>query len=419
MRLFTKYNRINLISTIIIFLLSSLTYTFLLRYIFISQVDKDLKIEKNEIITYVKRNNHLPAIIEVRDQYTTYQIINKSSSNNYKIYTRKTFDAFEHEKELSRTIEFNIYAGNAWYLVNVSKSLEGADDLIQTIIFITLTIILLILTVSFFINRVILKKLWSPFYKTLQEIKNFNLNNKEKIHFEATTVNEFSYLNSTLNDALNKAQNDYQSLKEFTENASHELQTPLAVIQSKLDNLIQNEKLSEYEGKDIQSAYEAVQSLKKLNQGLLLLAKIENNQFSEQAEINLKELLQSKINQFKELWKNYEIITHIDLSNKTIIGNTFLTDILLNNLLSNATKHNSEHGSIDIILNYKLQIKNTGSGKPLDEKLLFKRFSKQNVDVASHGLGLSIVQQICLASGYTCTYTFETPHLHIFNINFN
>lgn len=417
MKLFTKYNRINVASTIIIFLLGCGAFFLLLRYVIISQVDEDLKIEKNEIITYVGHNNHLPAVIEVLDQYTTYKSISKPTEIVNKIFTHENYNVTEHTKELQRTIEFNISANNIWYLVSVSKSLQGTEKLIKTIIIITLTIILMILAVTFFINRIVLKKLWRPFYSTLQTMQQFNLSNTQALNFANTNTDEFNYLNSILSDALNKAQQDYRTLKEFTENASHELQTPLAVIQSKLDILIQNEKFSEAETQAIQSAYNALQGLTRLNQSLLLLAKIENKQFSEQINFDVKGLLQNKIIQFAELWKHKNISVDETLSNKIINGNIYLTEILLNNLLSNATKHNVVNGSIKILLQNNLELANTGIAQPLDEKLLYKRFSSQNKEAGNHGLGLSIIQQICIVSGFSCAYTFQSPNKHSFIIN--
>ena len=248
-------------------------------------------------------------------------------------------------------------------------------------------------------------------------MQQFNISNPQKLHFGDTDIDEFKHLNSILTDALSRAQRDYQTLKEFTENASHELQTPLAVIQSKLDMLIQNEKLSEAESQNIQSAYTALQGLSKLNQSLLLLTKIENRQFSDKDEIDMKELAENKINQFSELWKSRNITTHVDLSEKKVNANFYLTGILLNNLLSNATKHNINNGSISILLENNLSVTNTGVSQQLDEKLLFKRFSKQNNATENHGLGLSIVYQICQASGFDCIYNFQTPNLHTFKVS--
>src|SRR5256885_13655795 len=121
MKLFTKYNRINVLSTVIIFLLGCIAFSLLLRYVIIRQVDEDLKIEKNEIVTYVNHFNQLPSVIEVKDQYTTYQLIQKPLSKENKIFTSKVYDKHEKEKELRRTIEFNINVNDKWYLVTVSK----------------------------------------------------------------------------------------------------------------------------------------------------------------------------------------------------------------------------------------------------------------------------------------------------------
>ena len=417
MKLFTKYSRINVISTVLIFLLGCIAFSMLLRYVIIKQIDEDLKIEKNEVINYVDRFGHLPSVIEVHDQYTTYKIIPKPQTSINKIYTHKAFDADAHEKESRRTIEFDAEANNNWYLVSVSKSLEGTDELIQTIIAITITIILLVLAATFLINRFVLVRLWKPFYSTLQTMQQFNLSDAQAVNFTNTDIDEFKYLNSILLDAISKAQHDYQTLKEFTENASHELQTPLAIIQSKLDILIQNEKFSRSESEAIQSAYTALQNLSRLNQSLLLLAKIENKQFSEKTKIDIKELLQIKINEFNELWKNRNISVEINLSQKEITGNVYLTEILLNNLVSNATKHNVQNGSVIISLNNDLQITNTGVAHTLDEKKFYKRFSRQS-NATANGLGLPIIHQICIASGYTCTYNFQLPNIHSFTVSF-
>lgn len=416
MKLFSKYNRINIISTVIIFLLGCVAFSFLLRYVIINQIDEDLKIEQNEIITYTEQNHQLPGIVEVRDQYTTYEKIRAKQLTHPEIYTRKAYNSVEHEKELQRAIRFNITSGNEWYKVTVSKSLEGIDDLIQTIIVITITLILLILAATFIINRIVLKKLWQPFYKTLETTKAFSINNNESPAFQLTNIDEFNYLNTTLAEAFSKAQRDYHTLKEFTENAAHELQTPVAVIQSKLDVLIQNENFPATESENIQSIYKTLQALSKLNQSLLLLAKIENKQFSEKTTINVEDLVTNKINQFCDLWKSLGITLTTELADKTINSNYYIVEVLINNLLSNATKHNVKNGSVKIVLGQNLEITNTGTGIELSKQMLFKRFSKQSSNSEHNGLGLSIAYQICQVSGFTIDYKYQQPNLHTFII---
>jgi signal transduction histidine kinase len=160
-------------------------------------------------------------------------------------------------------------------------------------------------------------------------------------------------MNQTLEKTTSQARREYSLLKEFTENASHEMQTPLAIIRSKLDLLIQDENLSEDQSKTMQSAYSAIEKLSRLNQSLLLLAKIENNQFAETTNIDLKQKIEEKLDAFHELWQNQNISVSSSLKDATVDLNSELTEILLNNLLSNATRHNFSNGSIRIILNEK------------------------------------------------------------------
>ena len=416
MKLFTKYNRINLLTTVGIFLLASLAFSFLLRYVVTNQVDEDLRIEKNEILTYISKNNQLPPTIDVHDQYTTYRKTERGVHHKNGFYTTKRKGGKEDD-ELVRTIMFPVRAGNETYVVTVSKSLEGTDDLIQSISIITVSTIVLILLTTLLINRILLRRLWQPFYDTLATIQNFRLTGKNNISFRDSKIDEFQLLNTTLHGVINKAQQDYLVLKEFTENASHEMQTPLAILRSKLDLLIQNEDLTEAQSRTLQGSYEAIRGMKKLNESLLLLAKIDNQQFSDTTVMPLHSILEDKKTQFLEQWQNGGFEVKIHTVEAYITGNQYLVDILLNNLLSNATKHNISGGSIEIHLTQNtIAIINTGVPNALEKNSIFNRFYKGNTGAGKHGLGLSIVKQICEVSGYTCNYQFESPNLHSFLI---
>jgi len=330
MKLFTRYSRINLFATVIVFLLSGVSFYFLLRYILVDQVDEDLKIEQHEIQTYAGKYRRLPEIIAVRDQHISYTAVNKDGGKRT-FSTLKMYDDPGKEKETFRQLIFYIDINGQWYQATVSKSLEVTDNMIQSIVTITLITILLILGVSLLINRLVLRKLWQPFYDTLTSMRHFELGKKEQLVFPVTTIDEFIVMNDTLRQATSKAGQDYQYLKEFTENASHELQTPLAIIQSKLDVLIQDEHLSEPQSRAVQSAYEAIQRLSRLNQGLLLLTKIENGQYAETDTINLSQKITDKIAQFEEMiaLKNITVSTKL-YETVYIKMNPLLADILFN-----------------------------------------------------------------------------------------
>src|SRR5215831_1642742 len=237
MKLFTRYNRVNLLATIVIFLLASIAFYVALRYILLMQVDDDLKIEQHEIETYVKEHHALPEPVPVKDQTISYSPANEFSASR-KISTVELYDPVEKAKSANRVLLFYIQVGNALYQVTVVKSLEGTNDLIRSILLISFVTILSILIASIVINRILLKRLWKPFYNTLDIVKNFKVDRDQVIQFPANNVDEFTFMDETLGRATNRARQDYLILKEFTENASHEMQTSLAIIRSKLDLFI-------------------------------------------------------------------------------------------------------------------------------------------------------------------------------------
>jgi signal transduction histidine kinase len=416
MKLFTKYNRINVLATIMIFLIASAAFFFTLRYVLIRQIDEDLVIEEKEISSFVSTHDRLPESISVKDQVISYELLQAPFYKRF-FSTEMVFGPHNDHLEKSRQLVFGIQTGGKWYRVNVSKSLEDTEGLIQTILIITISTILLMLVVSFVINRVVLKQIWKPFYTSLAAVKDFTLTREQSLRLPFTRIDEFSFMNQTLEKITSQAQRDYLALKTFSENASHEIQTPLAIIRSKLDLLIQDENLTEHQSETVQTAYNAIQKLTKLNQSLLLLAKIENNQYNEIRPVDMEKILREKITEFHELWQSQGLKIHEVLQPAVVKMNGDLADILLNNLLSNSTKHNFRGGSISIELDKQhLAIRNTGENSPLDRDRIFQRFYKTDKS-NENGLGLSIIRQICNASGFRTEYDFQNNE-HCFKIWF-
>ncbi|MEO6916804.1 MAG: HAMP domain-containing sensor histidine kinase [Chitinophagaceae bacterium] len=415
MKLFTRYNRLNLLSTVIIFVLTSITYYYLLRYVIITQLDDDLKIEKDEIINFAGKFNHLPEIIPVKEQMISFHAADGPSKDI--LETEKGYDYVEKENSEFRKLYFTFQIKDKWYTALVGKSMEATENLIQSIVIITICMILLILAASLIINRLVLNKLWQPFYKSLLLIKNYKVGSGGTYPLPDTEIEEFSFMNSVLRQATLKADYDFLILKEFTENASHEMQTPLAIIRSKLDLLIQDEKLSQHHGSNLHVLYAAIQKLTRLNKSLLLLTKIENNQFGEISDIDLAKEIKDKLAQFQEIIHNKKITVHTDIEPLSVKMNADLVDLLLNNLLSNAIKHNHPGGECKISLNSggTLVIINTGSNQSLDTVRIFTRFYKEKHSNDDTGLGLSIVKQICTMSNCSIKYTFLNS-LHSFSV---
>ena len=215
-----------------------------------------------------------------------------------------------------------------------------------------------------------------------------------------------------------KAKTDYTSLKTFTENASHELMTPIAVINSKLDTLIQTDNFDTKQSKLLNDLYSAVSRLNRLNQSLLLLVKLENNLLQEQQQLNLRLLLSELLVQFEEIFFAKKLTVSCNLNDKEITGSKYLAEILLSNLLSNAIRHNKPGGTIAVTLTgERLTIKNTGEIGPLPAGSVFNRFYKSSGSEGS-GLGLTISRQICENLSFRLDYGFQDG-LHIFTVDFN
>ncbi|ACU62317.1 sensor histidine kinase [Chitinophaga pinensis] len=297
----------------------------------------------------------------------------------------------------------------------------GREDRYLIILFVTLLTVLffLLLMIGFILlNRRISKRLWQPFYNSLAQIKGFNLDQQQTVNFEETDIEEFSELNSSLNKLIAGNIAVYNQQKEFADNASHELQTPLAVIQSKLDLLLQTKLLTDEQYDLIEDANKALARVTRINKNLLLLTKIENSQFMDKETIDLSELLKNSLVLFSNFSENKNLVFDQDIATGvTIEGNKILVEILLNNLITNAIRYTPNDNTIQITLNHKAMfIANPGT-LSLQQEQLFKRFGTTSVETPGTGLGLSLVKQICSRYSWKTDYTFSDMR-HIFSVTF-
>ncbi|TWJ01555.1 signal transduction histidine kinase [Mucilaginibacter frigoritolerans] len=429
MKLLAKYNRVNLITTIVVMLITGIIYYQAISWILTNQNDKDLVVEEQEVFDYVKLNHQLPQTFQSDDQQITFTEAPPGSVKREfinTIYFKKVEEDdkpekhrhhHHHEYEAGRGLVSSVTVGNQYYKILIVESKVETEDLIQLIFTITICVILLLLVTLVVTNRLILNRIWQPFYSIMKELRGFNIADTKEIPQVETTTDEFKELNKTVVDMAARAKLDYKDLKIFTENASHELLTPIAVINSKLDTLIQTENFSPQQSKLLNDLYGAVSRLNRLNQSLLLLVKIENRLLHEQQQINLKELTEEMIGQFEEIFQDKDIQLNYNLDDKEIYASHYLLEILLSNLINNAIRHNYRAGSINITLTVQsLIIQNTGESVPLAEEKIFTRFHKSSKSEGS-GLGLTICRQICENFNYTLNYSYQNSY-HTFTITF-
>ncbi len=282
-------------------------------------------------------------------------------------------------------------------------------------------LISLAVTIAMFITiRFITRKLWLPFDDTLKKTERFNLAQGELPQFMETDIIEFNRLNHSLTQLMERDRETFRIQKEFTENASHELQTPLAIIRSKLDLLMQ-EKMNEQQMKLVSDLYQLTMRMSHLSRNLLMLAKIDNAQYKTMESVDVKSLLDESLPMYDVLLNG----TTIQLDDKrkrrkTVRANQPLLESLLKNLIVNAIRHSSAGGKIEILLQDDgLMVSNVAADTDgaLDASMLFRRFRSGDVEKKGNGLGLAIVKAICDFHGWTVGYTFADGK-HCFFVHF-
>ncbi|MEQ8626870.1 HAMP domain-containing sensor histidine kinase [Ekhidna sp.] len=306
------------------------------------------------------------------------------------------------------------------YLISLYDIIIEPDDirdgLVESLVTMYLILLGAVIVIGFLASYFILR----PFNLTLDVIKSFSLTKPDQnIKFPKSSVSEFKRLNRFLAEMTGKVKSDYQSLKEFSENASHEFQTPIAIVQSKLEVLMDGDNLTEEQIEQITFAQHTIKRLSNLSNALALLTKIENQEFANISEIKLSGTLSNILEEFKELVELKSIELKTSLAGDPMIqADLILIELLLTNLINNAIRHNWEGGNINVSLSEdRLEISNTGSKLDIPSDELFERFKKSNQSSKSMGLGLAIVKKICDFYNYSISYQNEGD-LHTIHIRF-
>ena len=277
-------------------------------------------------------------------------------------------------------------------------------------VFATETFVFLLLMLAIvIINKRSSLWLWRPFYFTLEKISEFNLEQNQSLQLpNQTGINEFNQLNAELKNLIEKVNQAYNNQKNFVENASHEIQTPLAIIRSKLELLINEPGLTERSAALLSDMSEANERLSQLNKSLLLLAKIDNNQFPEQDKVNVSELVDRILNYYQEHYTAFPALTKSIQPGIYLTANTALIEILFSNLVKNSVVHNIPGGFISVWLDSDgFIIENAGPEIKADPALLFERFKKGNDGSPTTGLGLALVKQISQLYKIGLVYEYE------------
>lgn len=316
------------------------------------------------------------------------------------------------------TVESSYHIGERHYRISMYDFVAEPDEIADGVRESIGWIFLILLAIVGVTNLVISSRILSPFHQTLKAIQHFSLRTEKEINLPTTRTKEFQQLNYFLKNMTGKARADYRALKEFTENASHELQTPLAIIRGKLELLLET-PLTEEQGNQILTALSSIEKLSKINHSLTLLNRLENQEFPVVESIDMSGHVHVILGELSELIDMKSIALRKEVTKGVnVLLHPSLADILLTNIFSNAVRHNIHGGEIFIgLTSSRLLVANTGISPEIPPDEVFKRFRRSSNTDDSIGLGLSIVKQICEVSGLGIKYEF-TNDRHVVTVTF-
>jgi two-component system sensor histidine kinase ArlS len=396
-------------------------FYFFTEKLFLEEADETLQLHKNEFILHavpVMKTEDIAAWNKV-NRNIKIEVASTSPTQD-SAFSEFYFDSLENENEPYRVLITPVTIDHKTYLYTARINLIESDDIAKNIALLFALIVGLLLVGFFILTTQLSKKLWKPFYSTLRQIEQFEVDKTTVPVLNKTNIEEFHRLHIAINNLVERNSKIYKSQQEFIENAAHEMQTPLSVFQSKIDLIIQNPDITLDQSEAFTQLYAAASRLNKLNKNLLLLSKIENNNYDETESISVENIITDQLDFFIEQATEKQITIETKYSD-TIHpeANSFLVETLISNLLLNAIKHNHNEGKINIYIEEsRLIVSNTGINQSLSSEKLFQRFSKANPSTNGTGLGLAIIKRISDLYHWKIQYN-HSDNFHVFIINFN
>ena len=370
-------------------------------------IDEAIHQEKLQLIENLNYENFIDELKP--SQNIDIKHINTKYIRPDKYSTVLVYDSVHNEFVDYRQLTAIYRFGDNFYEIQIKQSMSEAESLLNGILPAEIGLFVLFLLGVLLMNNYVNRNVWEPFYDILEKIKAYDFEETKVISYEAsdTSTLEFQELAKSIEKMTNKIYRDFLNQKEFNENSSHELQTPLAIIRNKLELLIQSKNLKEEEMEIIESIFDAVKRLNLLNKGLILISQIDNRQYSETEEVRMDRVVNNTIKNFlyQIEERSISLTTNIEEGCK-VRTNPILAEILITNLVSNAIKHNLPNGSLHIELD-RVHFLVRNSGKPLSAEAenMFERFKKDSDSEQSVGLGLAIVKKISILLGHKVKYS--------------
>jgi signal transduction histidine kinase len=417
MKLLTRTTILYVVITLLVFSAGSAFFYTFLRDLVDEETTEGLYMKKAAVLEALEQDTTIVANSPLADDVDIRPAASETAESMTDTMIYET-----HGEELLpfRLLSFPFEKNGQWYRITVRKIMIESDDLVEGI-FISFVTVLAVLAVVIIVSmQLVSRRIWKPFFTTLGTMKEFRPGKKNAVVLPGTRIREFKELNTAIEKMIANTESAFQSLKSFSENAAHEIQTPLAVIQSTTEVLLQDPSLTEEQNSSISKLHSTSRKLSSLVTTLLLLTRIENNQFLQADLIDFSSVVRQKLTLLWELFEQKNLTMQIDVKTEVHLKlHPVLADILVTNLLANALTHTAKGGKVSVVLTEN-EFAVSNSGEPLKGKSeqLFERFYKENQSETSTGLGLSLVKMVADSAGLQVKYDYQEQK-HIFLIQFS
>ena len=367
---------------------------------------------------------HDPSILETEGSLMSFYKFTPISEEEGRHYRQVFYDAtvyieLEDEDEPVRVMctAFRMPDGQ-YYELKLMISILERDDMVEAMLWYLGALFLLFLICTSIGIQLVLKGVFRPLHRLLDWLHCIQPGKEAPPLDNPTKIREFRQLSDAALDMGNRSYKAYEEQKQFIENASHELQTPLAIVRGKVELLAESEGMTEQQMEQLDEIYATLGRAVKLNTSLLLLSRIENGQYTEMEDVSVDEILDELLPDLMDIYehKQVRLIRKREEQPFIIRCNHSLAQILVSNLVKNSLLHNREEGELQVLTTpTSLVIKNTGD-VPLDGEKLFRRFYHgMDGKKDSTGLGLAIARSIALSSSLKLTYEWQDG-MHTFRL---
>lgn len=374
---------------------AGLFYAFILDEVY-DNVDDGLKNQKINIIRQAYIDS---TVLQTREfGINQFRILPSDTLRKANVFSKEMiYMEYDDEMEPYRVLRTGFYAPNGLpYSLEIRTSTVEEDDFLINLTIALVVLYLLIVITLFLVNSFVLERALKPLKSLTKDLQNYKFGGGSRVKPVSSTVSEFIILDQKIQEMIDRNENLFLRQKQFIENASHELQTPLAITINKLDLLLENGELTETQSTEIEETKNSLLRMVNLNRSLLMLSRIENRQFEEKEMVSIRAVSDELLAELDEIIRFKNLTLHLENPEDfTLYANRNLMSILVSNLLRNAIRYNTAPGRIEVrITKNAFSIANTSALPPLNPTIIFERFYKHSSDNNSSGLGLSIVESI-------------------------